>query len=143
LTLYTIGYQNLSVENVMVALTDNRIRRLIDIRHRALSRKSGFSRGALEQRCQKAGLDYRHLPGLGVPTRFRRSLFTDQDFAELFDLYREILLPQAEGDFQAVGRLAEEQPSALLCFEADALKCHRSVLAERLAAEKGLDVFHL
>ena len=47
LTLYTIGYQDLNVDNILVVLADNRIRRLIDVRHRALSLKPGFSRAAL------------------------------------------------------------------------------------------------
>ena len=143
MTIFTIGYQGLSVENVLEALTGNDIRRLIDVRRQTQSRKPGFSGAALKRCCQEAGLDYRHFSSLGVPARLRRSLFTDQDYAELFDVYREILLPQAREDFRAAGLLVEKRPSALLCFEADASRCHRSVLAELLAAEWGLVVFHL
>ena len=47
LTLYTIGYQSLSVKDVLVVLADNRIRRRIDVHRLALSRKRGFSQAAL------------------------------------------------------------------------------------------------
>jgi uncharacterized protein (DUF488 family) len=33
--------------------------------------------------------------------------------------------------------------SALMCVEADPEACHRSIIAERLAAEHGVDVGHL
>ena len=47
MTLYTIGYQSLSVKDVLVVLADNRIRRRIDVHRLALSRKRGFSQAAL------------------------------------------------------------------------------------------------
>jgi uncharacterized protein (DUF488 family) len=42
-----------------------------------------------------------------------------------------------------VRELPEGGPAALLCVEADPKACHRSLIAERLTAEHGLQVHHI
>ena len=51
--------------------------------------------------------------------------------------------PDAEAAFQQLRHAAGERRVALLCFEADACGCHRSILADRLAREDGAEVTNL
>ncbi|MFB7882445.1 DUF488 family protein [Brevundimonas diminuta] len=48
-----------------------------------------------------------------------------------------------EAAFQQLRHAAGERRVALLCFEADACGCHRSILADRLAREDGAEVTNL
>lgn len=54
---------------------------------------------------------------------------------------REILAP---ADLTPVlDALPERGAAALFCVEADPEACHRSLIAERLAAEHGIEVVHV
>ena len=65
---------------------------------------------------------------------------------ELAPAYRERytteILDRADLD-PLVASLPSEGATALLCVERDPEACHRSLIAERLAAEHGVKVTHL
>jgi uncharacterized protein (DUF488 family) len=61
---------------------------------------------------------------------------------------RRIYAGQLETDEAALAieqalAAAEERPSALLCFEAEAEGCHRSMLAERMIARTPFEIVDL
>ena len=133
-TLFTIGYEGLTPERLHAALKAADVSLLADVRAVANSRKRGFSKGALKAGLLEAGLGYSHFRGLGTPKSGREAARAD-DAGLMRRIYCEEVLDTADGGLalDALAELAAERPICLLCFERDPARCHRRVLAERLA----------
>lgn len=133
-TLFTIGYEGLTPERLHAALKAAEVSLLADVRAVANSRKRGFSKGALKAGLAEAGLGYAHFRGLGTPKSGREAARAD-DAGLMRRIYCEEVLDTADGGLalDALAELAAERPICLLCFERDPARCHRRVLAERLA----------
>lgn len=133
-TLFTIGYEGLTPERLHAALKAADVSLLADVRAVANSRKRGFSKGALKAGLLEAGLGYAHFRGLGTPKSGREAARAD-DAGLMRRIYCEEVLDTADGGLalDALAELAAERPICLLCFERDPARCHRRVLAERLA----------
>lgn len=65
LTLYTVGYEGLNIEQFLLMLDKYDIEKIIDIRECPISRKAGFSKNALKNVLAANGFDYTHLAALG------------------------------------------------------------------------------
>ena len=141
--VYTIGYKGLSIPLFIEKLQKAGIKRLIDVRYNAISRKPGFSKKRLSTMCEQFSIEYIHLPELGIPSSYRKSLRTTDEFNILMDEYEASMVPKAADTLQKATQLVQELPSALLCFEADHNRCHRSPLARCIASNTGLSVIHL
>ena len=105
---------------------------LIDVRAIAASRRPGFSKTALAAALAERGISYLHLRALGTPKPGRDAARKGR-IAEMRAIYEEQLqTPEAALAIEQALGAASDQPSALLCFEAEAHCCHRAVVAERL-----------
>lgn len=132
MTIYTIGYEGATQDEVIAALRDAGVRRVIDVRQLPLSRRPGFSKASLRAALAEAGIDYVHLKALGTP-KPGRDAAKKGDRATLEAVYAgQLELPEAQAEAARMRALAAEMPSALLCFERDPCVCHRTLL---LAAE--------
>lgn len=133
-TLFTIGYEGLSPDRLHAALKAADVAVLADVRAVANSRKRGFSKGALKAGLVEAGLGYEHFRSLGTPKSGREAARA-HDAGLMRRIYCEEVLDTADGGLalDALAHLAAERPVCLLCFERDPARCHRRVLAERLA----------
>lgn len=133
-TLFTIGYEGLSPDRLHAALKAADVAVLADVRAVANSRKRGFSKGALKAGLAEAGLGYEHFRSLGTPKSGREAARA-HDAGLMRRIYCEEVLDTADGGLalDALAELAAERPVCLLCFERDPARCHRRVLAERLA----------
>lgn len=128
--LISIGYQGRTADAFVQALTEQRVRTLVDVRLTPLSRKRGFSKRALSERLAEAGIDYVHLPALGNPKE-NRAAFHDGRVEQGRRRFREHLAaPDGDEALTELAKLASEQPVAVLCFEADVECCHRHVVVE-------------
>ena len=131
--LFTIGYEGRTLESYLNLLIRGGVTLLCDVRRNAISRKYGFSKTTLERACTGVGLRYEHLPELGIESRRRRGLKTEADFKDLFEAYKQTILPD-QGD--ALGRIRDWLQSgesvALTCFELEAGQCHRHCVANAL-----------
>ena len=141
--VYTIGYEGVSIEKFIRKLESENIQCLLDVRRNPLSRKPGFSKKSLQQHLQIAGIEYRHIPQLGIPSSMRQGLNTKEDYSYLFDQYEQEILPVAEREKNDLIEKIAETNSALLCFEADPDCCHRSRLSRVIAVETGYSQKHL
>jgi uncharacterized protein (DUF488 family) len=95
--LFTIGYEGDSIDGYLDRLIRNNVKLLCDVRRNPLSRKTGFSKNQLESYCNKVGIEYLHLPSLGIPSHRRRELNTLADYEALFVEYRnKIYLQRAK-----------------------------------------------
>ena len=108
----------------------------------------------LQAALAEAGIEYEHRPELAPTTELRQLQYAEDDRqgvgkrsrTELAPAYRERyiteILDRADLD-DVVASLPEEGAAALLCVERDPEACHRSLIAERLATEHGIEVSHL
>ena len=141
--IYTIGYEGATVESFLETCRQNGIAQILDVRNNPWSRKPGFSQKALAEACAKAGIEYRHLPELGIPRAQRQKLDTPEAKQALLDRYEKEILPSQREAIEQALALVQEKPTALLCLEADANSCHRGRLAQELARISGISVQHL
>lgn len=130
--IWTIGYEQATVDAVIGALKAADIEVLADVRALPLSRRPGFSKTALAGAAQEAGIAYRHFKPLGTPKEGREAA-RKGDGAGLERVYAgQLELPEALAAAAALRDLASEKRVALLCFCGDAEKCHRSLLHDAM-----------
>jgi len=139
--IFTIGYEATTMDEFIAALRKAGVERVIDIRAVPLSRRPGFSKNILAASLKEAGIDYVLLKNLGTP-KLGRDAAKKGDVATLRNVYAgQLELPEAQAEAAKMRALAEEKPSALLCFERNPEHCHRTLL---LAAEgEGAEVIDL
>lgn len=137
-TLYTIGYEGISLEAYLNRLIKNDIKVLVDVRSNPLSMKFGFSKNQLKDFCGNINIQYVHIPEVGIQSALRQELKSQADYDKLFLLYKQKnlnnTLAQQEQIFQL---LKEKNRVALTCFEANICQCHRKHLAEAITGLPG------
>ncbi|RSV14380.1 DUF488 domain-containing protein [Sphingomonas sp. ABOLG] len=142
MTIFTIGYEGVTMDEFIAALQKAGVERVIDVRALPLSRRPGFSKSTLAASLRAAGIDYVHLKALGTPKRGRDAA-KKGDVATLREVYDDQLaLPEAQAAAAQMRALAAEKPSALLCYERDPCHCHRTLLLqEEGGGEKVVDLY--
>ena len=132
--LFTIGYEGVSLEKYLNKLVSNDVKLLVDVRKNSLSMKFGFSKSLLKKYCESLGIEYIHIPEVGINSDQRQELNTQQDYDALFEVYKKTTLKETD-NYQAkiIELLAKYKRIALTCFEADICQCHRKPLAEAIA----------
>jgi uncharacterized protein (DUF488 family) len=134
--LATIGYEGRTVKDLLAVLKQAKVERVVDVRQLPLSRKPGFSKSALATFLPAHGIEYVGFPQLGTPPAIRNHYKQNGDFVRLKRDYLIHLGTQGP-EVAALRELAAKGGCALLCFERDPAKCHRSILAEVLASRTG------
>ena len=128
--LFTIGYEGKSVETFANQLIKNGVHLLCDVRRNPLSRKFGFTKSKLEHIIKNVGIQYYHIPELGIESEKRVSLNTIADYEALFEDYSRTL-PQRQRYIRIVYDLIKQHKRiALMCFEKEAYMCHRHVIRD-------------
>jgi hypothetical protein len=143
---FTIGYEGQSVESYLNRLIENDIRLLVDVRRNPLSRKYGFSKGALSSLCEAFGIAYLHIPNLGIPGELRRNLDGQDDYEQLFTHYEQEVLPRNTKSIKYLTELLSEyRRLAITCFEREHVQCHRDRIAKAVATKSptGVAFAHL
>jgi len=126
--LFTIGYEGATMDEFLAALREAGVKRVIDVRALPLSRRPGFSKTPLKNALAEAGIDYVHLRALGTPAEGRTAARAGKQ-DKLEQIYEaQLALPEAIVAAEEMKELADERPSALLCFERDPGGCHRTLL---------------
>lgn len=139
--IFTIGYEGATVPEFLAALSRAGVEQVIDVRQLPLSRRPGFSKTPLAAELAEVGIGYVHLRALGTP-KPGRDAAKKGDRATLEAVYvGQLGLPEAQAEGAKMLALAEEKPSALLCFERDPALCHRTLLLDAVAT--GWDVVDL
>ncbi len=129
-TLFTIGYEGISLEKYLQKLVLNNVKLLIDVRKNPLSMKFGFSKTLLKRYANSLGIDYLHIPEVGIHSAKRQKLETQADYDRLFVEYcNTTLIETNKAQKRIIGYLDQYGRIALTCFEAEPCQCHRSHLA--------------
>ena len=140
-TVWTIGYEQTTMEAFLAALTAEKVEVLADVRAIAASRRPGFSKTALAANLAGAGIEYRHFRALGTPADGRAAARAG-NHAALERIYAgQLELPEAMAAGAQLAELAGERRTALLCYERDPVCCHRTLL--RAAMLGGFDTVDL
>lgn len=134
----TIGYEKSHLSDFIRTLEVSEVGILVDIRDRAQSRVRGFSKSALSEAVEAAGMKYYHFKALGDPKEGR-----DAARSGNFELFRKIFSEVMESDeaknaLSIVKELAVNNKICLMCYERDQRHCHRKIVASHL--EEMLDV---
>jgi uncharacterized protein (DUF488 family) len=144
MNLFTIGYEGRSADELPSSVADSGVTTVVDVRDLPLSRKRGFSKTALASLLAGAGVDYRHERRLGNPKPLRDYVKTGGDWSWFASAFRERLGSAGEALELVLSLTRRGEVVCLLCYEADASRCHRSLVAEALAErDHGLVVRHL
>jgi uncharacterized protein (DUF488 family) len=131
---FTIGYEGSSLDGYLNRLIRNNIQTLVDVRHNPLSRKYGFSKKTLSESLGKMGIEYIHIPELGIASDKRQHLETQQDYNHLLDDYeRNNLTKNAPALQKLFDIFLDRKRIAVTCFEGHASMCHRGRVAKALS----------
>lgn len=132
-TLFTIGYEGISLEMYLQKLVRSNVKLLVDVRKNPLSMKFGFSKSLLKRYSNSLGIEYMHLPEVGINSDKRQQLETQADYDRLFAEYRSTTLAEtAHAQKHILSLLNQHNRIALTCFEAEPCQCHRSHLADSI-----------
>jgi uncharacterized protein (DUF488 family) len=153
----TIGVYGFDGERFVEALDEAGVTLVIDVRQRRGVRGSQYAwanAGRLTRRLAEHRIGYVHHPELAPTTELRELQYAADDRAGVGRRSRETLAPEYVARYTAeildvagLGELRRDLPvhgrAALLCVEASAAACHRSLIAARLAEAHGFEVEHL
>ena len=144
MTILTIGHSTHPIDEFIALLKAHAVEELIDIRTVPRSRHNPqFNRDTLPASLVAAGIGYRHMPGLGglrharadsVNTAWRNASF--RGYADYMQT------PEFEAALEELIATAAEKRVAIMCAEAVEFRCHRSLVADALAA-RGIEVEHI
>jgi uncharacterized protein (DUF488 family) len=153
----TIGIYGWTLERFLAALRSADVRAVLDVRQRRGVRGPEYAWAnslRVQAALENAGIEYQHHKELAPTTDLREVQYADdarqgigkRSRVELAPEYRRRYLEEIL-DAVDLGKLVHELPAqglgALMCVERDPEACHRSLIAERLAAECGVSVLNL
>jgi len=141
--LATIGYERETQGVVIDRLKAAGVELVVDVRAVAASRRAGFSKTLLSASLNAAGIGYVHLRQLGTPKPGREAARKGK-VAEMHQIFRAHMAePGAQLELAKATEFVREKKVALLCYEADALGCHRAILAGWICDELGCEIENL
>ncbi len=133
ISLFTIGYEGISLEEYLNRLLKNDVKILVDVRNNALSMKYGFSKSLLQRFCNSLGIEYLHFHEVGIQSDQRQELNNQNDYDKLFSIYCETNLKKTtDSQLKILDLLQKHKRIALTCFESNICQCHRKHLAEAI-----------
>jgi uncharacterized protein (DUF488 family) len=142
--LWTVGHSNRPLEEFVAILRAHDVEVLVDVRTVPRSRHNPkFNRETLPAELAKAGIEYRHMPGLGGLRKPRKDSPNTGWRNDSFRGYADYMQTEEfEANLQELLRLAEERRVAVMCAEAVPWRCHRSLIADAATA-RGAEVRHI
>jgi uncharacterized protein (DUF488 family) len=156
-TIATVGVYEFDAASFIRSLESAAVSRIIDIRQRRGVRGPQYAWAnarRLQALLSEARIGYEHLPELAPTTELRQLQYREDDRQGVGKRSRVRLSPEyIRGytseilDHVPLESLVEGLPvhgiGALMCVEATAQACHRSLVAARLAERFGFEVLHL
>ena len=133
MTLYTIGFTGKSAEQFFTLLTENAVKRVLDVRLNNTSQLAGFTkRDDLRFFLSRvAGIDYLHLPQFAPSVELLKG-YTGNSL-DWGNYERGYLTLLSDRDALAFVDPSIFDGGCLLCSEAMPEHCHRRLLAELVA----------
>jgi uncharacterized protein (DUF488 family) len=153
----TIGVYGWTLPAFLEALLEAEVRLVMDVRQRRGVRGPAYAwanSSRLQAVLAEAGIDYRHHKELAPTTELRRVQYAEDARRGVGKRSRDVLATEYRERYLSeildrvdLGAVEAQMPldaaSALMCVERDPEACHRSLVAERLQTEHGIEVAHL
>jgi uncharacterized protein (DUF488 family) len=132
--IYTIGFTKKSAERFFALLKDNHIGRLIDIRLKPGGQLAGFAKqGDLAYFLRElVDCEYHHFEFLAPSNDILTAYRQDKDW-QRYEQQFEALLDERDVSKRLDPAFFAEEVCCLLCSEDTPDRCHRRLVAERLA----------
>lgn len=145
MTIFTIGYQGLTSQMFIHYLKKHQVACVMDVRHLPLSRKKGFSKTAMSDLLHSEHIEYYNYREFGTSKEMRDQLYKDYNYKEFFKKYAKSLEGKEDSMDEILDKIRQGKNVALLCFEKDAHKCHRSLLAKAIKKREGngIEIKHI
>jgi len=140
--LYTAGYEGMTSEAFVGRLQAEGVQTLVDVRELPLSRKAGFSKTALSKLLADRGIAYVHMPTLGCPKVVRDQYKVDSDWKRYTASFMDHLARQRAAVIE-LAKIGSATTAALMCFEADYARCHRTYVARAVSQAGAPAVAHI
>jgi ParB family chromosome partitioning protein len=143
-TIYTVGYQDLDINNFTAILKDNNIESLIDIRYSSESQlKPEYSGKILKRELNRININYEHKPEFGIPPLikepFKEGSLSYQCLKQWYEWHIE-----KQTDFEDfIAEIKNLGKIVLMGVERYAkpkgdqkIECHRDILADLIINRK-------
>ena len=143
--LYTIGFTQKSARRFFELLDENGVKTLLDIRLNPYGQLSGFSKkDDLAYFLERlSGIDYHHLPELAPTDDILQSYRKDKSWDTYVDRFEQLMEDRSIPSSLDRNHF-DPGPACLLCSEDKPDRCHRRLVAERLARTWGnIEIRHL
>ncbi len=143
--IYTIGFTKKSAQRFFALLKDNHIGRLIDIRLKPGGQLAGFAKKDDLAYFLRELLDceYYHFDFLAPSDDILNGYRKDKNWQH-YEQQFETLMEKRDISSRLDATFFAEKPCCLLCSEDTPDKCHRRLVAERLARQwPGVEIVHL
>ena len=139
--IFTIGHSTHPIEEFIHILQAHGVEQLIDIRTVPRSRTNPqFNRDTLPASLKDAGIGYLHMPALGGLRHARpdspNTAWRNASFRGYADYMQT---PEFTAAIDTLIELGNRKQVAIMCAEAVPWRCHRSLVADALAA-RGIPV---
>ena len=139
--IHTVGHSDLSAESLVGMLKRQGIIQVIDVRSTPYSRHvPQFNRENIRATLERNGTGYTHM-GDALGGRPQDDRLYDRDGRANYGLMAQE--KRFQDAIRQVEQMAEDSNVALMCTEADPLRCHRTLLVSQELASKGADIIHL
>jgi len=135
--IFTIGYEGRDIDSFLNTLIKNEIDIIIDVRKNPFSMNFSFTKEKLKNYLERIGIDYVHIPELGIDGGLRDNLFTVDDYQNLFKQYEATTLMQQNKHVMRIIELGKKHRAALMCFEENKNMCHRGIIANFIEKQHG------
>ena len=140
---FTIGYTGRKLEDIIKTLLMVGVRSLLDIRQNPVSMyRPELSKSNFKIALEKRGINYFHIPELGVPRDIRAKAISHGSRDVIWDWYDQHVASPYLGRNLHHFFNSVEHPVALMCVELDPHECHRHRLCMALE-EMGLRGYDL
>ena len=125
-SIYTIGYQNLSIDLFIDILIKKGIKTVLDVRNKPFSYKYGFNYSCLNKYLPEFNINYINIPELGIEEKYRKTLSREKLWKHYSDL-----LDRRKDYLNRVINIVMKRPTVLMCYEINPEDCHRLRLAKK------------
>lgn len=133
LQITSVGYERRTLQQVVDALLQRGVKRLVDVRLHPWSQRPEWRQEWMAPRFREAGIVYIHSRNAGNPVR-------GATLAECEDRYWKHLDELPERVTRSLAGVILQPHTAVLCKEAHHAECHRGMLLPRLANLYGVDL---
>lgn len=140
--IYTIGYQEKSLEDFLARIIDNKINVVIDIRYNPNSRRKGFSKNKLASHLQEKNVKYYHYKDLGTPPPIRKKAIEKNNHMIVINKWKAMIDEKLELLKNLKNHFIDDI-ICFMCYEKDATHCHRSIVVQTYGSLTGTKIIHL